>query len=794
VILFLAVAFLAHSTYASDNIWTNAVGDFVWDTSTASWTSPTVWNNANVDTALFGVDGVGVIELPVEVTVRSIGFNATGYSIHASGLGRIVLTPGGTGSLGEGEILVSSDSVTIDSNISGSGALEKTGAGTLILAGSNNYLGGTVISDGVLQIGAGTNSSTLVGNGGVANSGTLVFNNQDTTVVYSGEISGDGQLIQNGVGGTLVLLGFNTFTGQTIINEGVLQIGNGGSAGRITGDVFNATTIVFDRVGSLTYGGAISGNGNLVKSGAGILKFTGDHAYTGGTTINAGTISIGNGGPTGSIAGDIVDNASLIFDRSDTIVYDGVVTGTGSLEKLGDGVLILTGDNTYSGGTTISSGTLRIGDGNNHGSIEGNVANDNSLQFNNANTTTTFSGVITGSGRVVQAGTNSTLILTEANSYIGGTTINPGTTLQLGTSAVPGNIVGDVVNDGLLSYNSAGVAMTVSGVISGSGDVAKAEGAGMLAFTGVNTYTGTTTISLGRLSLTGSGSIASSEAINVESAGRFNVAGVSGGQNHNGSNFALAAGQTLTGTGTINGDATIRDESILAAGGNLGTTTVMGGVDFDPGSTLAIQLSGPTDTDADRSRLLVSDTLSFQGNALGLKFFNVDVTNAGGMISSDAATYTIATAGSIASTGLNSPLNMTIGADGTGMGINGSFMRLRASGFAPGDQFALVRNDSELLLSFIPFGLPGDYNGDGIVNAADYVVWRNHEGTPLELPNRNPELTGDIGAGDYQFWVDNFGNSIGNGMSAAAIPEPTSVSLFLIAAMSIVLVKYKFSQ
>jgi len=80
--------------------------------------------------------------------------------------------------------------------------------------------------------------------------------------------------------------------------------------------------------------------------------------------------------------------------------------------------------------------------------------------------------------------------------------------------------------------------------------------------------------------------------------------------------------------------------------------------------------------------------------------------------------------------------------------------------------------------------VPGDYNQDGVVNAADYVVWRNNNGTAFALPNRDPELGGNIGQADYDFWVDNFGNTSGAGAAvASAVPEPTALGLLMIAVL-----------
>lgn len=78
---------------------------------------------------------------------------------------------------------------------------------------------------------------------------------------------------------------------------------------------------------------------------------------------------------------------------------------------------------------------------------------------------------------------------------------------------------------------------------------------------------------------------------------------------------------------------------------------------------------------------------------------------------------------------------------------------------------------------------PGDYNSDGMVNAADYVVWRNHNGAAFDLPNRDPNQSGNVNQADYDFWVDNFGSTAGSAPSAgAAIPEPATLLLALLAA------------
>ncbi|MBW5818940.1 autotransporter-associated beta strand repeat-containing protein, partial [Yersinia kristensenii] len=178
-------------------------------------------------------------------------------------------------------------------------------------------------------------------------------------LTYGGVISGSGSLNQAG-NDVLTLTGDNTFTGATTISAGTLQIGNGGTSGSVVGDIINNSALSFNRSDALTYGGVISGSGSLVKAGNDVLTLTADNTFTGDTTISAGTLQIGNGGTTGAIAGNIINNSVLSFNRSGILAYDGVISGSGSLVKTGNSMLILTGDNTFTGDTTISAGTLVV--------------------------------------------------------------------------------------------------------------------------------------------------------------------------------------------------------------------------------------------------------------------------------------------------------------------------------------------------------------------------------------------------------------------------------------------------
>jgi hypothetical protein len=99
---------------------------------------------------------------------------------------------------------------------------------------------------------------------------------------------------------------------------------------------------------------------------------------------------------------------------------------------------------------------------------------------------------------------------------------------------------------------------------------------------------------------------------------------------------------------------------------------------------------------------------------------------------------------------------------------------------------ASVVGGLDLVLTFGAGGLPGDYNEDGVVNAADYIVWRNHDGTAFDLPNRNPSQEGNVDQADYDFWVNNFGAPNGSGTGSAPVPEPTS---WLLISLGILLAR-----
>jgi autotransporter-associated beta strand protein len=471
--------------------------------------------------------------------------------------------------------------------ISGAGTVTQAGTGTTILTGANTFTGATTIGAGTLQIGNGGATGSIAGLS-IVDHGALVFN-RSNVLTYAGLISGTGTVTQAGTG-TTILTGANTFTGGTTISVGTLQIG-AGATGSITGDIVDNSALIFNRSGALTYDGAISGTGTLTKAGTGTVTLTGDSTYLGGSTISTGTLQLGNGGTSGSVTGNIVDNGVLAVNRGDALTLDGTISGTGTLTKSGSGTLTLTGDNTYAGATTITAGagnTLQLGDGGNTGSVAGNIVDNGALVINRSNSLI-YGGVVSGAGTLTQAGTGTT-VLTGANTFTGATTISSGT-LQIGNGGTTGSIAGlSIVDDSALVFNRSN-ALTYAGAISGTGTVTQA-GSNVLRLTGANTFTGGTTISSGTLQVgngaTGSitGDIANGSALIFNRTGILTYGG-----DISGTGTVTKSGSgtlTLTGDNTYTGNTTTSSTGSRLQGGAENAFSVVSAHTFGTGTFLDI--------------------------------------------------------------------------------------------------------------------------------------------------------------------------------------------------------------
>lgn len=303
--LFLArpVAAQQDLSWDADGPAAGGGGSGNWGTGTPNWhdgASFQVWQNANFDNAVFG-GTPGTVVLAVPVQAHSLIFNAGGYRVDGA-----ILTLGGT----DPSIIVNAPVATIGASLAGLGGLIKGGPGTLILAGGNPGLTGpATVSLGTLQVSSDKNlgaaAAPLMLDGGTLANAAAFSTSRNIILASSG---------------------------------GTLQAGP-----------------------DLIVSGTIRGSGSLDKTGAGSLVLAGENTYSGGTAITEGTLQVGDGGTKGSISGNVANNARLVFNRSDSTSYGGVISGGGALEKTGSGMLSLPGDSSgFAGHTTVSHGILSV--------------------------------------------------------------------------------------------------------------------------------------------------------------------------------------------------------------------------------------------------------------------------------------------------------------------------------------------------------------------------------------------------------------------------------------------------
>ena len=690
-------------------------GTGTWNATEANWTIA----NGSFNDGWTGGDAIfggtaGTVTVAGTQAVADIAFTTSGYTLTAGALNlasatsRIDVLAGGT--------------ANINTALSGSSDLQKTGGGTLILGGDNSYAGTTMISTGTLTIThgnalGGTAAGTVVADGatlalsgailtaeeitlhgtGVANGGALrnldrdnimtgqitlgsaarinsdagalsirggitgmntdlTIGGADVTLITGNITTGTGGLTKDG-SGTVLLAGVNTFTGALNLVAGDMQVDGGqaiadsvavtlasGTSLRVRGnetvgsiagagniaiiDTHTLTTGGND--GATTFSGVISGaTGSLTKAGTGRLTLTGTNTYTGTTTISGGTLQVGNGGTTGSLGtGNIVNNAALVFDRSDDITLGNAISGSGTLTQAGAGRLTLTGTHTHTGGTTIAAGVLRVAATGALGSGTVTVTSGTVLELA---TDGTFANAMTvagnGNGAIELIAPGSNASLNGVITLAGDSTINAGA----GTLNVGGTITGA---GHALSFGGAGTTIVTGAITTDAGSVTNT--AGDLSLQGTNSYTGDTVLQGGRLLIAGGNAISDMGAV-ILNAGRL-----------------VVEDSETVGAISGAGDVTIHEGQALTAGGNNATTTLSGVISGAGGLTK--QGSG---------KLTLTATHTYTG-ATTVEAGQLDVTGAiasalvtinGGSLRvagtslSDTATVTLAGTGTLSLTG-----------------------------------------------------------------------------------------------------------------------------------------------
>ncbi|GHT89647.1 hypothetical protein FACS1894101_0560 [Betaproteobacteria bacterium] len=402
-------------------------------------------------------------------------FGATGKNITLNGGGLQWATGNTTDISGKltdlgangGTFDTNGNDVTLATAISGTdSSLTKDGAGKLTLIGANDYSGVTTINAGTLA---------LSGNGSIEDSSGVTLADVSGAIFDISSVGGSGTTIKGLIGG-------------------------GASGGNVT---LGSKNLTVNNGGANSYGGVISGNGSLTKDGAGTLMLSNTNNYDGGTTVNAGLINFANAdnfGTTGTITlnggglqwatGNITDISGKLTDlganggtfdtNGNDVTLANIISGTGKLTKTGDGILELTGTNTYNGGTTVSGGTLK----GNTTSLQGDIFNNANVEFAQA-TNGTYAGTMSGSGSLTKTGNEKLTLTNFGNSYSGDTTVSAGT-LEVTGLLGNGNYGGDIANYGALIFNQTSH-QALSGEISGNGSLTK-DNTGTLILNGTNNY------------------------------------------------------------------------------------------------------------------------------------------------------------------------------------------------------------------------------------------------------------------------------------------------------------------
>jgi autotransporter-associated beta strand protein len=659
---------------------------------------------------------------------------------------------GGTlaGNVGTGTMTVTANSAL--AGTAGVTALNLN-SGTLTLGSASRFTAtGSIVvsgsSGGALVLGGNEAFGSLAGGADVALGGfTLTTGSANSNSSYAGALSGPGGLTKVGTG-TTTLTGPNTYTGTTTVSAGRLI----GSTTSLQGAITNNAAVEFAQATAGTYSGTMSGTGSLVKTGAGLLALTAANTYTGPTTISGGTLSVGSGSTTGSLAsGSIANAGALVVNRTGTLTIAGAITGTGSLAHVGTGTTTLSGVNTYTGTTTVSAGRL-IGS---TSSLPGAITNNAAVEFAQA-TTGTFASVISGGGSLTKSGTG-TLELTGANSYAGGTIVSAGTLLGNATS-----LRGAITNNAAVVFSQTTTG-TYSGIMSGSGRLTK-TGTAKLELTGANSYSGDTVVEVGTLlgnatSLQGTITINSSMIFDQNTTGTYT--GIMAG----------AGSLTKSGTGIL---------TLSRAGYLRGSTTVQQGT---------LQL-------ANEAALAESRILPLAGGTVSLTpYLQTTVgglaPNAGGLVNVGIGKVTVASG--LTATDLVTAIVAGRG-DGSWTGTSGITSSVAASDAALGIPRAVGWLDSGSGSVTAAYAAPGDTNLDWSVDILDAGNFLTAGKFDTGLPSTwlegdfNYDVVVDIlDAADFfntaLYNTGSYNPPAGAAGSVAAVPEPSSAAAVAITVL-----------
>ena len=584
----------AVATVGGQNLtWRGNGTDNNWDiTTTADW-----WNGTslvtftNQDFATF--DNNGSNNLPInlvgDLTPTTLLVNATKDYVFA-GSGRL------TGTI----------------------VITKTNTGTLSLVTDNESVGSTTIKAGTIQVGTNGTSGSLTGTITVNTNGVLAYNRSDDVTLTNSAIGGTGTFVQKG-DGLLTITAEVPFTGRTMITGGNLQLGNGTS---LLGSIGGEINIPAGKQLSYKYSNSqksvynsLSGSGTVEYDASGgtivIATTPVSSNFTGVVNLVSGSrlwCSDGNGGYSlgNRSTVNIPETSQVWLDRSATaynqvfnIAGNGYVGDNPQLGALRVFGAVLSGEinllaNARIGGS-ISGATIQAPvKGAYQLEVLGN--SDFQLSMGPTNATHTYTSTLVTRGWILALNTNAISTGPLMLDAAGGLRLNGN---DLTVASLTDVYSGLVTGDGARVQNSHGsIAATLTvgsdnsstaftGVFGNGGAGAlglKKVGSGTLTLSGVNTNTGTVTVSGGKLELSGAGSFGNASKIVVESGAFYDVTGAGG-------TLTLNSGQTLGGKGTVTGSLVASAGSTIAPGTSVGTLTVSDAITLGGGMVMELDRS-----------------------------------------------------------------------------------------------------------------------------------------------------------------------------------------------------------
>lgn len=495
--------------------WSTSGSDKNWSTNSTGTAGDNKWTAGSYAVFSAGTDATGGFTVTLSGTQSTAGITVgEGGPIFSGGtLSLTGATP--TFNIGTGA------SATVNSLLSSSTGLTKTGSGTLILGNSSNvFTGTTTVSGGTLQLSASNalspNSALVINSGGTVDLGwshaatipslsgsgnldikgnTLVVGDS-TSTTFSGVISdsnGYGGITKQG-SGTLTLSGANTFTGVLNVNAGVVNLQNSSATGAVTYGNTVASGAALQLQNNITVN-----EGNLTIAGSGVSS-TGAVRNISGANTFSGALVLGSSATVGADAGSLSFTGDVNLGSSQTLSvagagnvnFSGAMYGSGSgITQTGTGTTTLSGSsaNSFGGALTINSGTVQLN--------------------KTAGTNATGGGAITiGDG--VGAANSANLTLLASNQipdYSGVLTINSDGRFNLNNQTETLNLIAgtgaiDLGSSGKLSIGVNGGSSTFGGSITGAGTLEKL-GSGSLTFNSSINFSGTLLLSGGTLALNG---------------------------------------------------------------------------------------------------------------------------------------------------------------------------------------------------------------------------------------------------------------------------------------------------